>query len=157
MGHTGPFPRDRPSEIAGLRRTRKQKVPEIRLAHPPETGYLPPVPRVVTQLRQSMSETVESPSARFVDEVAASVRAALAALDRHESALGISPDLATNREAVWAEALGRLEENLGGWQTILADMADRVRVAQDDLTNLDNDLKSSLDAFAMARKYLQSA
>ena len=104
-----------------------------------------------------MSETVESPSARFVDEVASSVRDALAALDRHESALAISPGLATNREAIWSAALGRLEENLGGWQTILTDMADRVRVAQDDLTSLDADLKSSLDAFAMARKYLQSA
>jgi hypothetical protein len=104
-----------------------------------------------------MSETVESPSARFVDEVAASVRDALAALERHETALTISPELAANRETIWADALGRLEENLGGWQTILADMADRVRVAQDDLTNLDADLKSSLDAFAMARKYLQSA
>jgi hypothetical protein len=104
-----------------------------------------------------MSETVDSPSARFVDEVAASVRDALVALDRHEAVLSISPDVTTNREAIWADALGRLEENLGGWQTILADMADRVRVAQDDLTNLDVDLKSSLDAFAMARKYLQSA
>ena len=157
MGHSGPFPRDRPSQITCLCRTRKQKVPEIRLAQPPETGYLPPVPRVVTQLRQSMRETLESPSASFVNEVAASVRDALVVLERHEAALSISPDLAANREAIWTEALGRLEENLGGWQTILADMADRVLVAQDDLTSLDADLKSSLDAFAMARKYLQSA
>jgi hypothetical protein len=104
-----------------------------------------------------MSATAESPSLRFLDEVAASVRDALIALERHEATLAISPNLAVKRDAVWADALGRLEENLGGWQTILADMAERVRVAQDDLTSLDADLKSSLDAFATARKYLHSA
>ena len=39
---------------------------------------------------------------------------------------------------------------------ILADVAEKVREAQDDLTGLDTDLKRSLDAFAAARKHLQT-
>ena len=54
-----------------------------------------------------------------------------------------------------ATALGRLEENLTGWQSMLGDMAERVRAAQDDLAALDADLRRSLDAFSTARKHLQ--
>ena len=96
-----------------------------------------------------MAET--PPSAEFLDEVAASVRAALDALDRHEADLAPLPE----PDRAWAGALGRLEENLSGWQTMLGDMAERVRAAQDDLSELDADLKRSLDAFAAARKHLQ--
>jgi uncharacterized protein YukE len=95
-----------------------------------------------------------SPSAEFLDSVSASVRDALSALDRHEASLMEGPG-ARNGEQTYAGALGRLEENLSGWQTILGDMADRVRTTQDELAGLDADLKKSLDAFAAARKYLQ--
>ena len=96
-----------------------------------------------------------SPSAEFLDTVAASVRDALAALDRHEASLGEPPAPVGGRERVYAGALGRLEESLSGWQAILGDMAERVRAAQDDLAALDADLRRSLDAFAAARKHLQ--
>jgi hypothetical protein len=94
------------------------------------------------------------PSAEFLDDVVASVRDALADLDRHDASLADLPPAAA-REQAWAGPLGRLEENLSGWQAILGDMAERVRAAQDDLSGLDADLKRSLDAFAAARKHLQ--
>jgi uncharacterized protein YukE len=94
-----------------------------------------------------------SPSAEFLDSVTASVRDALAALDRHEAALPESAAPAGGQ--AYAGALGRLEENLSGWQAILGDMAERVRAAQDELAALDADLRRSLDAFAAARKHLQ--
>src|SRR5439155_7114972 len=60
-----------------------------------------------------------SPSAEFLDTVTASVRDALAALDRHEASL---PEAATPAGGqACAGALGRLEENLSGWQAILGD------------------------------------
>lgn len=96
-----------------------------------------------------MPET--TPSAEFLATVADSVRAALAALDRHEASLTEPP--ATGQ--THAIALGRLEENLTGWQAMLGDMAERVRQAQDDLAALDADLRRSLGAFAAARKHLQ--
>lgn len=96
-----------------------------------------------------------SPSAEFLDTVSASVRDALAALDRHESALGELPAPTADTDRASAGALGRLEENLAGWQAILGDMAEKVRAAQDDLATLDADLRRSLDAFATARKHLQ--
>lgn len=95
-----------------------------------------------------------SPSTDFLDEVADSVRDALAALDRHEATLG-NLAMPGGREQTHAAALGRLEESLTGWQALLGDMADRVRSAQDDLGTLDADLMRSLDAFAAARKFLQ--
>jgi hypothetical protein len=98
-----------------------------------------------------MSET--SPSAEFLDQVAVSVRDALASLDRHEASLAEPPTAVGTADR--AGALGRLEENLSGWQAILGDMAERVRAAQDDLAGLDADLRRSLDAFAAARKHLQ--
>jgi hypothetical protein len=98
-----------------------------------------------------------SPSAEFLDTVAMSVRDALAALDRHEAPLDDPPDRAGGREQTYAGSLGRLEENLAGWQAILGDMAERVRAAQDELAGLDTDLRRSLDAFATARKHLQSS
>ena len=97
-----------------------------------------------------------SPSADFLDTVAASVRDALAALDRHESSLAAA-DPPADRQQTYAGALGRLEEDLAGWQAILGDMAERVRATQDELTGLDADLRRSLDAFATARKHLQGS
>lgn len=94
-----------------------------------------------------------SPSAEFLDTVVASVRAALAALDRHEARLAEPPE----HERVSAAALGRLEENLAGWQALLGDMAEKVRATQDGLAGLDADLRRSLDAFATARKHLQKS
>jgi hypothetical protein len=87
--------------------------------------------------------------------VLASVRTALATLDRHDSALAESPRPSLDRDRTWAAALGRLEGNLDGWQGILGEMADKVSAAQDDLAALDADLKRSLDAFAAARKHFQ--
>jgi hypothetical protein len=98
-----------------------------------------------------------SQSAAFLDEVTASLRESLAALERHEGSLDESPAPVPGREQTWAGALGRLEENLVGWQALLGDMAERVRTAQVDLAGLDSDLRRSLDAFAAARKYLQGA
>jgi len=97
-----------------------------------------------------------SPSAEFLDDVSASVREALAELDRHEASLADVP-AAQNGDQAYAGALGRLEENLAGWQTMLGDMAERVRTTQDELASLDADLKQSLDAFAAARKYLEGS
>ena len=96
-----------------------------------------------------------SPSAEFLDSVTASVRDALAALDRHESVLGELPAPTADTHRASAGALVRLEENLAGWQAILGDMAEKVRTVQDDLAALDADLRRSLDAFATARKHLQ--
>jgi hypothetical protein len=100
-----------------------------------------------------MPET--SPSAEFLDTVTASVCDALAALDRHEASLSELPSPIGGPEQAHAAALGRLEENLTGWQAMLGDMAERVRAAQDDLAVLDADLRRSLVAFAAARKHLQ--
>jgi hypothetical protein len=94
-----------------------------------------------------------SPSAEFLDTVTDSVRDALAALDRHEAALP-EPAPPAGGQA-HAAALGRLEQNLAGWQAILGDMAERVRAAQAELAALDADLRRSLDTFAAARKHLQ--
>jgi hypothetical protein len=96
-----------------------------------------------------------SPSAEFLDSVAASLRDALAGLDRHEAALADSSVPAADPSPIRAGALGRLEASLGGWQAILGDMAERVRAAQDDLAALDADLRRSLGTFATARKHLQ--
>lgn len=100
-----------------------------------------------------MPET--SPSAEFLDTVSASVGAALAALDRHEVSLNDLPAPAGDGKQAYAAAIGRLEENLTGWQAMLGDMAERVRAAQDDLAALNADLRRSLAAFAAARKHLQ--
>ncbi len=98
-----------------------------------------------------------SPTAEFLDSVAAAVRDALAALDQNGPAHDDVLTPSGNRQQTYAGALGQLEENLSGWQAILGDMAERVRVAQDELGTLDADLRRSLDAFAAARKHLQGA
>jgi hypothetical protein len=98
-----------------------------------------------------------SPSAEFLDTVAGSVRDALVALDRHEATLAAWPAAPAERQRTAVGALGRLEASLAGWQSILGDMAERVRAAQEELTGLDADLRRSLDTFATARKHLQSS
>jgi hypothetical protein len=100
-----------------------------------------------------MTKAPQSPSAHFVDEVAASVRAALADLDRRESAFRAD----SFSERLPDRARGRLEGNLSDWQQFLSAAAESVRTTQDDLTALDAELKQSLAAFAAARKYLQGA
>jgi hypothetical protein len=101
-----------------------------------------------------MTNPSHSPSLQFMDDVAASVAAAVAELDHHESALAASRT--PRGETASLDALSRLEGNLAGWQGILVEMADKVRVAQDELAVLDTDLKRWLDAFAAARKHLQA-
>jgi hypothetical protein len=128
----------------------KEKLPEIRLAQPAAPGYSPVARHSVPA--RSMPDL--PPSAEFLDEVAASVRDTLAALEQHEASLA-GPAPTTGRDQADPAALGRLEESLSGWQAILGDMAERVRAAQDDLAALDADLRRSLDAFAAARKHLQ--
>jgi hypothetical protein len=103
-----------------------------------------------------MTNPSHSPSLQFMDDVAASVAAALAELDRHESVLAGSRTLTPRGDKASLDALSRLEGNLAGWQGILVEMADKVRVAQDELAVLDTDLKRWLDAFAAARKHLQA-
>jgi hypothetical protein len=100
-----------------------------------------------------MTEAPLSPSAQFVAAVEASVRAALDALTRHESEFAATAPAA--REYRWHAVVDRLEGNLSGWQTILGDMADRVRVAHEDLAGLDADLNRALASFTAARKFLQ--
>jgi hypothetical protein len=100
-----------------------------------------------------MTETLLSPSAQLVAAVEASVRAALDDLVRHESDFAATAPAA--REHQWHGVVDRLEGNLSGWQTILGDMADRVRVAHEDLAALDADLNRALASFAAARKFLQ--
>ena len=100
-----------------------------------------------------MTESPLSPSARFAAAVETAVRDALAALGRHEAAFADAVPPVADRG--WAAAVGRLEENLSGWQTILGDMADRVRVAHEDLAALDADLNRALASFTAARKFLQ--
>jgi hypothetical protein len=102
-----------------------------------------------------MTETAPSPSARFVAAVEAAVRDALTDLNRQEAEFAQSIPAAAERESGWVAAVNRLEGNLSGWQTILGDMADRVRVAQEDLAALDADLNRALASFATARKYLE--
>jgi hypothetical protein len=100
-----------------------------------------------------MTEAPLSPSAQFVAAVEASVRAALDALTRHESEFAATAPAA--REHRWHAVVDRLVGNLSGWQTILGDMADRVRVAHEDLAGLDADLNRALASFTAARKFLQ--
>jgi len=104
-----------------------------------------------------MTEAPQSPSASFVDEVAESVRFALAALDRREPAFRADSSGRSVGEPPRVAALGRLEESLSGWQRILSGTSEIVRMTQDDLTALDSELKRSLAAFAAARKHLQGA
>ena len=101
-----------------------------------------------------MTETPLSPSARFVAAVETTVRATLDDLNRHESEFVRAVEPA-HREHGWNTAVDRLEGNLSGWQTILGDMADRVRVAHEDLAALDADLNRALASFTAARKFLQ--
>lgn len=102
-----------------------------------------------------MTESPLSPSAGFVAAVETAVRTALDDLTRHESAFAQSVPPAADREHGWAAAVNRLEENLTGWQALLGGMADRARVAHEDLAGLDADLNRALDAFTAARKHLQ--
>ena len=71
----------------------------------------------------------------------------------HESEFAATAPAA--REHRWHAVVDRLEGNLSGWQTILGDMADRVRVAHEDLAGLDADLNRALASFTAARKFLQ--
>jgi hypothetical protein len=105
------------------------------------------------QLRTPM--TTPATSADFLDGVVASVRYALAALDREDADCAEPPADWPDRNRAMASALDRLESNLAGWQAILGTMADEVRASQDDLATLDADLRRSLDAFAALRKHLQ--
>ena len=100
-----------------------------------------------------MTQSPPSPSAAVLDEGEASVRAALADLDRRAASEPLG-DVAS-RAPAWQTTLTQLEGNLSGWQGILGDVSDRVRAAHDDLAVLDADLNQSLAAFSAARKYLQ--
>jgi hypothetical protein len=104
-----------------------------------------------------MTDPSQSPSARVIDDIAASVAAALAALERCQPAHSVAPAVSDQTERFAAEAIGRVENNLVEWQGILSTIADTVRSAHDDLAALDSDLRQSLDAFAAARKHLQTA
>jgi hypothetical protein len=103
-----------------------------------------------------MTNPSHSPSLQFMDDVAVSVAAALVELDRHESSFAAGRSETPAIGTVSLDALARLEGNLAGWQGILVEMADKVRIAQDELAVLDTDLKRWLVAFAAARKHLQT-
>lgn len=102
----------------------------------------------MSQLAQS------SPSLEFLNGVSKSLQIALNDLFHHEERL----DSMLLNPAKYEElAVQRLENNLTAWQTILAGMADQVRLAQDDLELLDADLRQALNSFTTARKHLQAA
>ena len=104
-----------------------------------------------------MTDPSQSPSASVVDEIASSVAAALAALERSESSQNVALSASVRSERIAADAIGRLEDSLAAWRGILTEVADKASSAHDDLAVLDADLRQSLDAFAAARKHLQSA
>jgi hypothetical protein len=104
-----------------------------------------------------MTDPSQSSSVQVVDEIASSVATALAAHERRESSQNAVLSASVRSERIAAEAVSRLEDSLAVWRGILSDVADRVRSAHDDLAALDANLRQSLDAFAAARKHLQSA
>jgi NADH:ubiquinone oxidoreductase subunit H len=111
---------------------------------------------VISSGTLDMTDIPQSPSAHIVD-VAASVAAALAALERCTPLQSAVLAISDETERIAAEAIDRVESNLVAWQGILSAIADTVRSAHDDLAAVDLDLRQSLDAFAAARKYLQTA
>jgi hypothetical protein len=102
-----------------------------------------------------MTQLSPSDSNGFLDQVLGAVHSTLNTLDRHENTLGEFPRIAADRDALWSSAVNRLQNNLHGWQTILDAMAEKVRVAQEQLAGLDSDLNQALRSFATARKHLQ--
>ncbi len=95
-------------------------------------------------------------STEFVDQVESELRSALDSLNRHQVEFEATTPVLGERDRAWDATFGRLEGNLTEWQSLLGDMADRARLAQDELNALDVDLNQSLTAFAAARKYLQA-
>jgi|GEM_PF-5437783 len=104
-----------------------------------------------------MTDIPQSPSARIVDDIAASAAAALAALERCPSLQSAVLVISAETERIAADAIGRVETRLVEWRGILSAIADTVRLEHDGLAALDSDLRQSLDAFAAARKHLQTA
>jgi hypothetical protein len=102
-----------------------------------------------------MTHLSQTDSTAFIDGVLAAVRDSLDALDHHENSIAQLPSSGTNPDRLWSATLNRLNDNLGAWQSILDEMGDKVRVAQDELTALDADLNRALGAFTTARKHLQ--
>ena len=101
-----------------------------------------------------MSQFAHSPSLEFLNGVSKSLQFALNDLFHHEERL----DAMLVNPAKYEElVVRRLESNLSAWQSILAEMADKVRIAQDDLELLDADLRQALNSFTTARKHLQAA
>lgn len=103
----------------------------------------------MSQLAQS-----PSPSLEFLNGVSKSIQIALDNLFRHEERLDSVLANQANREEL---AIQRLESNLSAWQSILAEMADEVRLAQEGLELLNADLSQALNSFRTARKHLQAA
>lgn len=98
-----------------------------------------------------MNEATNSATLAFLDDVEASLQHALATL----AVPSDEPVMAPPGAPDWSDSLTRLEGNLSGWQALLGEMSNKVQATQTELTLLDNDLKRSLVAFAMARKHLQ--
>jgi hypothetical protein len=102
-----------------------------------------------------MSPVFPTQSAEFVDGIGLSIQAALDSLFQHENALAETLPASPDPEQNWASATNRLETTVGEWQAILDNMGEQVRVAQEDLARLDDDLNRSLGMYSAARKHLQ--
>jgi hypothetical protein len=103
----------------------------------------------------NMSPGFPTQSAEFIDGVGRSIQAALDSLFQHENALTELLPTSAEPEQNWSNAITRLETTVCEWQAILDTMGEQVRVAQEELTQLDSELNRSLGMFAAARKHLQ--
>src|SRR5262245_28880096 len=106
-----PFPQGRPSGIASPPCPCKKKVHEIGLALQIGQWYFLAAAHSVPTQVCWMTSPSHSPSLQFMDDVAASVTAALAELDRHEARF-TAPRTETPAHGTAAQgALARLEGN----------------------------------------------
>jgi hypothetical protein len=107
-------------------------------------------------MKLKMSPVFPSQSSEFIDGVGRSIQDALDSLFQHENALADLLPAYAQSEQNWSNTVTRLEATVGEWQAILDATGDQVRVAQEELARLDDDLNRSLGMFAAARKHLQA-
>lgn len=89
----------------------------------------------------------------WIDEASASLLKTIAEVEKQERFFAQLPEPSVAQ--IWQESLNQLEGNLSRWQHLLGDAGEQVRLATDELSGLDRDLRQAVSAFAAARKYLQ--